>query len=182
MNITQNRSCTISFRCISLSTITMPRRKCCQYSTRHENSAPGSKKAVPLSSQLSTFLINQYDLTDVYIRWLCPKYHSLKTKEMETTDSRSSSDNESIIKNPDTADDDSSQEEIDYDNQEDEEHCYMDNDMESGSIKDNDDDDSESMDEESDDVLHDLVYQQNEAKEKLSTIFHLLNIAPIHDK
>ncbi len=43
-------------------------------------------------------------------------------------------------------------------------------------------DESMNGDDESDDVLHDLVYQQNEAMEKWSTIFHLLNIAPIHDK
>ncbi|CAF1075168.1 unnamed protein product [Didymodactylos carnosus] len=40
----------------------------------------------------------------------------------------------------------------------------------------------ESMDEESDNVSYDLEHQQNEAMEKLPTIFQLMNIAPIHDK
>ncbi|CAF4583278.1 unnamed protein product, partial [Rotaria socialis] len=38
------------------------------------------------------------------------------------------------------------------------------------------------MDEESDDVSYDLEYHQNEAIEKLSTIFRLLNIKSIQDK
>ena len=42
--------------------------------------------------------------------------------------------------------------------------------------------DPESMDEELGDVSYDLEYQQNEAMEKLSTIFRLLNIDPVHDK
>jgi hypothetical protein len=43
-------------------------------------------------------------------------------------------------------------------------------------------DDPESMEDESDDDLHHVVYQQNEAMDRVSTIFQLFNIAPIHDK
>jgi hypothetical protein len=177
----------------------MPRRKCCQHPTRHANSASSAKGTIPVSSQLSKFLISQYDLTDTHIRWLCPKCHSFETKDMEnyepmeTTGSRSSSDNQSVRENSHTEDDDSIQEgEIDYDNQEDKDHDYTDSDMEDESMDDDDnddhlcmnddEDDPESMDDEPEDDSHDLAYQQKEAMKKLSTIFQLLNIAPIHDK
>jgi hypothetical protein len=178
----------------------MPRRKCCQHPTKHANSAFGAKGEIPVCSQLSKFLINRYDLMDIRIRWLCPNCHTFETKKMkshqsmETTDSSSSSDNESTAEKSNTDDDDgSNEEETGYDNQEDDGHYYMDTGTEDGSVSDNDDDeddshvnnddnDHESMDDESDDVLLHVVYQQNEAVDKLSTIFQLLNIAPIHDK
>ena len=78
---------------------------------------------------------------------------------------------------------------VDHDNDEDEGDVQMDNGAEAES-KDDDDDslcvddkenDPESMDEELDDT-YDLEYHQNQAMEKLSTIFKLLNIPPIHDK
>jgi hypothetical protein len=187
----------ISFHYISLSKTTMPRRKCCQHPTRHANSAFGAKGEIPVCSQLSQFLINRYDLMDIRIRWLCQNSHTLETKEMkshqsmETTDSSSSSDNESIAEKTNTDDDDSNHEETGYDNQKDEGHSYMETDTEDGPMSDNDDDeddshvnndDHESMDDESDDVLHHVAYQQNEAMDKLSIIFQLFNIAPIHDK
>jgi hypothetical protein len=42
--------------------------------------------------------------------------------------------------------------------------------------------DSESMDEEPGNVSYELEYQKNKAAEKLSTIFGLFKIDPIHDK
>ncbi len=44
------------------------------------------------------------------------------------------------------------------------------------------DDDPESIDDEAVNDLHDLVFQQNQAAEKLSSKFQLLNISPIHDR
>ena len=91
--------------------------------------------------------------------------------------------------------DDAISDEVDHDEDEDEDEgdVRMENGAEAES-KDDDGDgddeilhiddkenDPESMDEELDDT-YDLEYHQNEAMEKLSTIFKLLNIDPIHDK
>ena len=47
---------------------------------------------------------------------------------------------------------------------------------------DNDDDDTTDQDENSgDDSLYELTYQQQEAMEKLSNVFRMLNLSPIHD-
>ena len=105
---------------------------------------------------------------------------------MKTTDGQISSDDESTVaKSLDGTDkcDTSNQQEDDF---------PLDHAMEDELTDDDDDDDRsfvnytetypESMDEESDNVSYDLEHQQNEAMEKLSTIFQLMNIAPIHDK
>lgn len=174
----------------------MPRPKYCQHPERHANSAIGAKGVVPVCSELSTFLLSRYDGIDVRVRWLCPRCHAVELKEMkihqpmESSNSRSSSEDESTAEDLSSGDDDEISDEVDHDNDKDEGDVQMDNGSEAQSKDDDDDDplrtddrenDPESMDEESDDT-YDLEYHQNEAMEKLSTIFKLLNIDPIHDK
>jgi hypothetical protein len=175
----------------------MPRPKYCQHPERHANSATGAKGVVPVCSQLSTFLSSRYEGIDVKVRWLCPRCHAVDLKEMkihqpmESSNSRSSSEDESTAEDLSSGDDAEISDEVDHDNDEDEGSVQMDNDAEAES-KDDDYDhdpwriddkenDPESMDKELDHT-YDLEYHQNEAMEKLSTIFKLLNIDPIHDK
>ena len=48
---------------------------------------------------------------------------------------------------------------------------------------DEDDDNTTDQDENSsDDSLYELTYQQQEAMEKLSNVFRMLNLSPIHDQ
>ena len=89
----------------------------------------------------------------------------------------------------DQDDQDDIEKEAPCDDEQDEGSSFMNDGMETES-KDDDDSqcmtdgetDPESMDEELGDVSYDLEYQQNEAMEKLSTIFRFLNIDPVHDK
>ncbi|CAF2736002.1 unnamed protein product, partial [Rotaria sp. Silwood2] len=107
---------------------------------------------------------------------------------------------ESINNDDNDADDDESMDVGKFDHEEcdDEDDDDEDDDEEEEEEEEDDDDDNESMDvevvdddesdlDDSDDVQsdndsHNLVHEQNKAMEKLSTVFHLLNIAPIHDK
>ena len=175
----------------------MPRPKYCQHPERHANSATGAKGVVPVCSELSTFLTSRYDGINARVRWLCPRCHAVELKEMkihqpmESSNSRSSSEDESTAEDLSSGDGDAISDEVDHDNDEDEGDVQMDNGVEAKSKDDDDGDDilriadkvngPESMDEELDDT-YDLEYNQNEAMEKLSTIFKLLNIDPIHDK
>jgi hypothetical protein len=145
------------------------------------------KGVVPVCSELSTFLSSRYEGIDARVRWLCPRCHAVDLKEMkihqpmESSNSRSSSEDESTAEDLSLGDDDEISDEVDHDNDEDEGGVQMDNDAEAESKDDDKENDPESMDEELDDT-YDLEYHQNEAMEKLSTIFKLLNIDPIHDK
>ncbi|CAF4281535.1 unnamed protein product [Rotaria sp. Silwood2] len=137
------------------------------------------------------FLINRYDITDTRVHWLCPRCHTLESNEMkihqpmQINNNQRLTDDEYTVEDISSGEDDHEEdadEEVLYDNLEDENNVYMNDNMEA-ETKDNDEEtDAESMDEESDDVSYDLEYHQNEAIEKLSTIFRLLNINPIHDK
>lgn len=177
----------------------MPRPKYCQHPERHANSATGAKGVVPVCSELSTFLASRYDGIDVRVRWLCPRCHAVEWREMkihqpmESSNSPSSSEDESTTEDLSSGDDDAISDEVDHDEDEDEDEgdVRMENGAEAESKDDDCDDeilliddkenDPESMDEELDDT-YDLEYHQNEAMEKLSIIFKLLNIDPIHDK
>lgn len=99
---------------------------------------------------------------------------------MKATNDRSPSANESMGEDFDS-DLDDTEEEGPCDNEQDEGNSYMNDGMETVS-RDEEETDPQSMDEELGDVSYDLKYQQNEAIEKLSTIFCLFNIDPIHDK
>ena len=155
------------------------------------SAAEGSR---PVSLKLSMVLTSRYDINDTRIRGLRPRCHTFESNEMkihqpmQTNNSRSSSDDDFSAENGIASDDDG-----DYDDEEtdDKVSCdtkdYEDNDCVSDDIRtiteDNDEEtDAESMDEESRDVSYQLEYLQNEAMEKLSTNFRLLNIGSIHDK
>jgi hypothetical protein len=107
---------------------------------------------------------------------------------IEYMNSRSSSDNESIAES--SFSDDQVNEEVGKESEENDDSVRMDNWSDTGSIADNADlsytsneeTDPQSMDEEAADMSYDLEYQQNKAMEKLTTIFQLFNIDPIHDK
>ena len=93
-----------SYRIFS-SRIQMPRQKCCQHPTRHENSTVIAMWNMPVSLELAKFLHNQYGLSGGYIRWLCANCRSLETKIMrsyrstEEAEDQSSSNNESTSEN-----------------------------------------------------------------------------------
>ncbi|CAF4623453.1 unnamed protein product [Rotaria socialis] len=169
----------------------MPRPKYCQHPTRRATFTSGAKGVRAVSLKLSMSLISRYDITDTRVHWLCPRCHTLESSElkihqpMQINNNRSLTDTEYTVEDISSGEDDDDEEdadeEISYDNLEDED-VYMNDNMEA-EIKDNDKEtDAEPMDEESDDVSYDLEYHQNEAIEKLSTIFRLLNIKPIQDK
>ncbi len=167
----------------------MPRQKCCQHPTGHKKSAVVAKGNMPVSLELAKFLRNQYNLAGNYIRWLCPNCHSSETKTMRNHrstkdhDDQTSSNNESVSENSSNDDQEDEPEESEEDDEvdEDEDQYKMDDDNDERLMA-ADDDDPESMDDEAVNDLHDLVFQQNQAAEKLSSIFQLLNISPIHDK
>ena len=170
----------------------MPRRKCCEHPTRHANSTSAPKGLIPVSAQLLTFLASRYSVPDIGVRWLCPRCHTSESKEMknqrtmETNDHHSSSGND-LSTGKSSIDDDNDE----INNQEDDD-LSVDNAMEGESINGGDDDGrsftndeetgSESMDEEPGNIPYDLAHQQDEAMQKLSSIFQLFNINPIHDK
>jgi len=74
----------------------------------------------------------------------------------------------------------------DYNEQEqnsEEEEDANDEDCDDDDDEDDDDDDTTDQDENSgDDSLYKLTYQQQEAMEKLSNVFRMLNLSPIHDQ
>ena len=167
----------------------MPKIKYCQHPTRHITSKSIAKGGKAVSLKLSTFLMSQYDIADTRIRWLCPRCHMLESNEMkirqpmQINNNRTPTDDESTAEDTssDENDDEEGIEEVSYDNEEEEDNNYSNEDMETetkDSDEENDDEenDDESMDEDSGDVSDDLEYHQNEAMEKLSTIFRLLNI------
>ena len=105
---------------------------------------------------------------------------------MQAYNNRSSSDREFSAENDAASDDDDDDDEIDdkvaWDTEEYEDNNYINDDLRT-MTKDNDEETNvESMDEEPGDIPCDLEYHQSEAMEKLSTIFRLLNMSPIHDK
>ncbi|CAF1544040.1 unnamed protein product [Adineta ricciae] len=176
----------------------MPRRKYCEHPIKHEKSARVPKGVVAVSSQLSNFLIAQYDVADTRIRWLCPTCHASESKKMmthqssELNDDESSSDDAFMIEsspvNDQKKDDDAVNVEFDDLNVEEKENPHMD----SGIIDESNDDDEspcadgttdpESMDEDTCHAVYELEHQKEKAMEELSNIFKLLNIDPIHDR
>ena len=140
-------------------------------------SKPKGLRAV--SSKLSMFLTSRYNIIDTRIHRLCPRCHTLESMEMNNqtmdVDIDQSDNNDDSI----TEDTDSDENDNDLEG---ENNGYINEEIE-GTPEDSDDEtDSESMDEEPGDVSFDLEYRQNEAMEKLSTVFRLFNIDPIHDK
>ena len=134
--------------------------------------------------------MTQYDIADTRIRWLCPRCHMLESNEMkirqpmQINNNRTPTDDESTAEDTssDENDDEEGIEEVSYDNEENKDNSHANGNMETETNDDDDEVDDESMEEDSGDVFDDLEYHQNEAMEKLSTIFRLLNIDSIHDK
>jgi hypothetical protein len=107
----------------------------------------------------------------------------MNDQKMKINIYRSSSDDESTTEDiASDEDDDDFEEENNCHINEGIERTSEDSDEETDSQSMDEGADSQSMDEESDDVSFDLAYRQNEAMEKLSTVFRLFNIDPIHDK
>ncbi|CAF1500343.1 unnamed protein product [Adineta ricciae] len=176
----------------------MPRRKNCEHPIKHGKSARIPKGVVAVSSELSKFLITQYDVACTRICWLCPRCHAFESKKMmthqsmECTNDESSSDNEVMLEgSPDHNDeDDDNAVNVEFNdlNEEEKENPHMD----SGIIAESNDDDEspradeitdpESMEEETDHVLYEIKHQKDKAMKELAKIFELLNIEPIHDR
>ena len=136
----------------------MPRRNSCQHPTQHIESSPAPIGQNRVSSRLLKFIRDQYDLGETKITMLCSRCHTLETKNMKGDESME------IEENYDSSDE---EEKVEYDD---------------GSDNDNhDDDDNNNDDDSDDDTLYELTLEQEEAMKKLSTIFRILNIDPIHD-
>lgn len=163
----------------------MPRRKDCQHPTRHSNSASGARGDMSVALGLSHFLRDEFGVVNDPIRWLCPRCHSIETKAMQSRSiseipgPRNSSNHKLSSDNPveDEEDDDHTRESEENDGDSDEQ-SPIDDDV---SIT-NSGDDVESMDEDPVDDADSLLYQQDEAMKKLSDLFKVLNLGPIHDR
>ncbi|CAF1564844.1 unnamed protein product [Adineta steineri] len=177
----------------------MPRRKYCEHPIKHKKSASVPNGVVAVSLQLSKFLISQYGATKARIFWLCPRCHAFESKKtmthqsMEFNDDESASDDELITEdspaNHRANDGDDVNMEFDNLNEEEKENPHMDsgivaesNDDDESSYVDDETTDPESMDEETGHTFYELEHQKGKAMEKLSNIFELLNIDPIHDR
>ena len=104
---------------------------------------------------------------------------------MQTNNSRSSSDDHFSAENdiaPDDDDDEETDDKVSCDTKEYEENDCINDDIRTITEDNDEETDVESMDEEPGAVSYELEYHQNEAMEKLSTTFLLLNIYSIHDK
>jgi hypothetical protein len=155
---------------------------------------------MPVSEQLSKFLLSRYNMTEIQTRWLCPRCHAFESKEMmsrqavQMTDNEVSTDDDEndamtveVADKCTTNDDDDGAEEL---NDEEEDNVQMDSGFLNESKENNDDSldmdekstDCESMDEEEGSVSYEEEYQKHKAMERLSAVFKLLEIEPIHDK
>jgi hypothetical protein len=176
----------------------MPKRKCCEHPIKHANSTRVPKGIMAVSLQLSKFLVSRYNMTETQTRWLCPRCHAFKSKEMTAYQAVHMSDNDvssddddammvEVLDNCGTNDDDHATEEL---SEEEEDNAQMDSGFMNES-KENDHDsldmdekstDCESMDEEEGAVSYEHEYRKNKVMEQLSAVFELLKIEPIHDK
>jgi hypothetical protein len=164
----------------------MPRRKDCQHPTRHAKSASAARGDREVSLELSHFLRDQFGPVNDPIKWLCRRCHSSETKTMqsrsinETSDRRNLSNHKLSSDHPveDEEDDDHTRESEDNDEDDEDEQSSIDDDM---SIT-NSGDEIESMDEDPVDDAASLSYQQDEAMKKLSEVFKVLNLGPIHSR
>jgi hypothetical protein len=181
-----------------LKSILMPRRKNCEHPIKHDKSGCVPKGVKAVSSELSKFLIRQYDVAYTRISWLCSRCYIFESKKMMTHQSKqennneSSSDDESMTQgspvNDDKNDDDSVNVEFNDLSEEEKENPHMD----SGILAESNDDDEsppvdettdhESMEEETDHAFYEIEHQKDKPMKELSKIFDLLNIEPIHDR
>ena len=163
----------------------MPRREDCQHPARHAKSASAARGDREVSLELSNFLRDQFGLVNDPIRWLCLRCHSSETKAMQSRSTieipgRRNSSNYKLSSDhlvEDEEDDGNTRESEENDGGS-EEQSSIDDDVSMT----NSGDDVESMDEDSVGDAHSLSYQQDEAMKKLSNVFKLLNLGPIHDR
>ena len=147
----------------------MLRKFFCEHPTRHISHLDAPKVQRSVSLRLATFIRDRYDLDDVNVNGLCAKCHALENKQMELDAAMDVDEN--INSNDDMSDYDEQEQNSEEEEDANDEDC------------DNDDDDTTDQDENSgDDSLYELTYQQQEAMEKLSNVFRMLNLSPIHDQ
>lgn len=147
----------------------MPRRTFCEHPTRHNGSRDPPKVQRSVSSRLADFIRDQYDLDDVTVNGLCAKCHAFEVKQMNKDevmevegDSRS---NDEMSNSDEQEQDEEEIEEPDSDDHH-EEHVDI----------------SDKDEQSSDESLYEITYQQQEAVDKLSNVFRILNMDPIHDQ
>lgn len=172
----------------------MPKRRICEHPIKHVKSTCVPKGVVSVSSQLSKFLISQYDVTYNRICWLCPRCHAFESKKMMTHQSMElsndgSSVDDEVMKEDSPVNNDKIDDAVNVEfhdmNEEEKENPLMD----SGIIADDDESpctdestDPESMEEDRGHALYELEHQKVKAMEELSKVFELLDIDPIHDR
>lgn len=163
----------------------MPRRKHCQHPNNHAKSAHAARGDRKVSRELSHFLREQFGSINDPIRWLCSRCQSSETKAMQSRSTSEAPVRRNLSNCKLSSDHASNDEEGDDNTRESEEN---DEDSEDQSSIDEDvsmtnsEDDVESMDEDPVDDADSLSYQQDEAMKKLSSVFKLLNLGPIHDR
>ena len=176
----------------------MLKRKICEHPIKHAKSTRVPKEVVAVSSQLSKFLISQYDATCTRISWLCPRCHAFESKKMMTHQSMELNSDESFTDdefmkegspvNDDKIDDAAVNVKFNDLNEEEKANPHMG----SGIIAESNDNDEspctdestdrESMEEDTGHALYELEHQEDKALKELSKIFELLDIDPIHDR
>ena len=161
----QSRTNGKSYWLLDLYFKTMPRRKFCEHPTRHISFLEAPRVQRSVSLRLADFIHNRYDLDDVNVSGLCAKCYAFESKEIEEDETM---DIEENISSSDSL--------FDKDEQEQEQ------DEEQGEDNEETDEDDDHDQNSSDDSLHELTYQQQEAMEELSNTFRMLNMSPIHDR
>ena len=162
----------------------MPRRKSCQHPTRHANSSRDARGDMAVSLALSEFLREQYDTDSDRVSWLCPRCHSIETKEMTSKSPDEDLGRQNSLNQRSSPTTSSIDDEDNHDTGEKEEQSSMDDDDDDyENVPESDrEGDAESMEGDQMDGDYHFVYLQQQAMKKLSSIFKLLDIAPIHDK
>ena len=176
----------------------MLKQKICEHPIKHAKSTCVPKGVLAVSSQLSKFLISQYDATCTRICWLWPRCHAFESKKMMTHQSMERNSDESftddeVMKegspvNDNKIDDDAVNVQFNDLNEEEKESPHMDSVIiaessdNDGSSCTDESTDPESMEEDTSHALYELEHQNDKAMEELSKIFELLDIDPIHDR
>ena len=163
----------------------MPRRRYCQHPTRHAKSASAARGDREVSLELSHFLRDQFGPVNGPIKWLCSRCQSSETTAMHSR-STSEAPARRNLSNCKLSSDHASNDAESDDNTRESEENDEDSEEQSSADEDvsmtNSGDDVESMDEDPVDDADSLPCQQDEAMKKLSNVFKLLNLGPIHDK
>ena len=155
--------------------VQMPRRKHCQHPNNHGKSAHAARGDREVSLELSHFLHEQFGSLNDPIRWLCSRCQSSETKAMQSRSTSEAPVRRNLSNCKLSSDHASNDAEGDDNTRESGEH---DDDVSMN----NSGDDVESMDEDPVGDAESLSYQQDEAMKKLSDVFKVLTLDPIHDR